>query len=385
MKKKVAIVTRKMVMGGIEKVLIEMMKTMLENDYEIDLYVMANGGELEDKIPENVQVINLYGNEKSVVEKIQKKIKEFKILEALKIGCCSLMALKFSKYGYEQEKWLGKIIKKVDKKYDLAIAYHVPASFPVIFVHEHLSAKKRIGWIHSDMSVYRNSMENYDKYYRKFDKVYCISNDTKDKFLEVYPDLKNKVDIFYNLVDEKEIKKLSEFKGFEDKNFKGQKLLTVGRLCKDKNQILIPDVLEKLLNDGYNLKWYLVGEGEDREIIKNKIKEKKLEKNLLLLGNKNNPYPYFKECDIYVQTSLFEGYCTTITEAKMFCNPIVATNFTSIDEQIKNDETGIITEKTIESIYLGIKKILNNKNLRDKISENLKKEKTNKKNMEIKF
>ncbi|MGL5351143.1 MAG: glycosyltransferase [Cetobacterium sp.] len=383
--KKIAIVTRQMVMGGVEKVLIDMINSLPGYKYEIDLYVMAKGGELEKEIPSRVNVISIYGDENKVLDKIKKRIKKFRIIESVKIAFFYLVALKFCKYGYEQEKWLAKTIEKPEKEYDIAIAYHTPDSFSVIFVHDYLVAKKKIGWIHSDMSVYKNRIINYKKYYKLFDSIYCISKDTKNKFLEVYPELKKKVSIFYNIINEKQIINNSEKIGFVDNDFKGKRILTVGRLSREKNQIIIPEVLEKLLLDGYNLKWYLIGEGQERELLEKKINEKKLENFLILLGNKNNPYPYFKECDIYVQISKFEGYCTTITEAKLFRKPIVATNFTSIKEQIIDGVTGIIIENNIENIYLGIKKILDDEILSKSISKNLSKEKKNSKRLEINF
>ena len=81
-----------------------------------------------------------------------------------------------------------------------------------------------------------------------------------------------------------------------------------------------------------------------------------------------------KNCDIYVQPSRYEGYVTTITEAKCFNRPIVGTNIEGIKEQIINDETGILVDCDVDDLYKGIKKLLDNKELRDKLSINLSKE-----------
>lgn len=373
MKKKIAIVTRQIVTGGIEKALISMLEVMPEDDFEVTLFVMARGGEFEQFIPKWVKIKNLYGEESTIKEKVINKIKKLQFISAIKIGLYSIKALK-SKPGYEQERVLAKILPKQEEEYDLAIAYHVPASFPVVYVTEHLKAKRKIAWIHSDVEVYKDYMKKYKNYYYKFNKIYCVSKFAQDKFNVQYPELAYKTDVFYNIINAKELYKMAKLNtGFDD-NYDGIRILTVGRLSEEKGYDIIPDIIYRLKEERINIKWYIVGEGELRYTLEEKIKDMNLNNNIILLGNKNNPYPFFKECDIYVQPSRHEGYCITLAEARMFKKPIITTNFVGAKEQIINNENGLIVEFDKNQIYEAIKKLIDNSDMREKFINKLKEE-----------
>lgn len=139
--KKIAIVTRQMIAGGIEKALISMLEVIPKEKYEVTLFVMAGGGEFEKFIPKWVNIKNLYGDEKTIIEKVINKMRKGKFIDAFRIGFYSLKSLR-ARPGYQQEKILAKILPKENEIFYLAIAYHVPASFPVVYVVEHLKAKK---------------------------------------------------------------------------------------------------------------------------------------------------------------------------------------------------------------------------------------------------
>ena len=157
---------------------------------------------------------------------------------------------------------------------------------------------------------------------------------------------------------------------FDDK-FDGIKIVTVGRLSKEKGQDLAINALSKLINDGYKVRWYCVGEGNARGEYEKLIKEKELEDNFILLGANPNPYPYIKKSDIYVQTSRHEGYCLTLAEAKCLCKPIVTTNFIGAYEQINDKVNGFIVEQNENEIYEKIKFIIDNNYIRDNFISNL--------------
>ncbi|MEE0726489.1 glycosyltransferase [Clostridium saudiense] len=369
--KKIAIVTRRVIAGGIEKALISMLETMDENKVEVTLFVMAKGGEFEKFIPSWVKIKCLYGEEKTTKEKIINRIKKLKIIDALKVGVYSIKAFN-SKSGYEQEKILSKILPKQMEEFDLAIAYHVPASFPVIYVSDYIKAKTKVAWIHSDVEIYKNELELYIDYYKNFDKIYCVSEYGMMKFNAQYPDLKDKTEVFYNIINTEEIKILSEDKkSFED-NFDGIRILTVGRLTKEKGCDILPDIVANIIDKGFNIRWYLLGDGEERGYLIKSILEKNLEDRLILLGTKDNPYPFFKDCDIYVQPSRHEGYCITLGEAKRFNKPIITTNFVGAIEQIDNNETGLIVNFNKQEIIDKIIRVIEDRQLKLYMINNLK-------------
>ncbi|MDR4216127.1 hypothetical protein COJ92_12155 [Priestia megaterium] len=193
----------------------------------------------------------------------------------------------------------------------------------------------------------------------------------------MYPNLKEKTTVFYNIIDERKLETMTvKSEGFNDQ-FNGTRILTVGRLTSQKGQDIIPRVLIKLKAEGINVRWYCLGDGENRSELQNLIKKHNLEEYFILLGIKNNPYPYVKECDIYVQLSRHEGYCITLAEARAFNKPIVTTDFVGAREQIEHGENGLITKFDEKELFSAIKVLIENVNLRYEFENNFKKENVN--------
>lgn len=374
MKKKIAIVTRRLIAGGIEKSLISMLRQLDKEKFEVTVFVMGSGGEFEKFIPSWVEIINIYGEENSVKDKILNSIKKLHLIDAAKITYIYYKVSK-ARPGKEQEDYLNRLVKPSEKEYDIAIAYHVPASYPVIFVAEKLNAKKKIAWIHSDVEVYKNELDNYIKYYESFDRIVCVSKYGKKKFDMQYPYLSNKTEVIYNIVDIDEIIERSNEKIKLEFNSNYINLLTVGRLTEQKGYDLIPYVVRKLKEKRVKFKWYIIGEGELRSKLEEQIISLNLQEDIILLGSLDNPYPYFKNCDMYVQPSRHEGYCITLAEARIFNKPIVTTNFVGALEQITNNETGLVVSFNISELVTAIYKLITNKELRIKFSNNLINEK----------
>ena len=151
------------------------------------------------------------------------------------------------------------------------------------------------------------------------------------------------------------------------------RILTVGRLTHEKGQELCIEALKKLKDKGYKVKWYCVGNGASRKKYEELVINNNLIEDFIFLGSKTNPYSFMKQCDIYVQPSLHEGYCITLAEAKCFGKPIVTTNFTGAKEQIINRDTGIIVECNSDDLYKAIKEVIDNVELRNRISTNVTK------------
>lgn len=367
--KKVVIVTRRMIMGGIEKSLISLLESMANNNFDITVLVMGNGGELVEEIPDHIKVKCLYGDENSTIEKIMNNIKKAKLITVFKIVIYTMLAKRAATF-YEQEEYHSKILPILDKDFDLAVAYHTPASFPVVYVMNNIKAKTKAAWIHSDVSQYKRELIPYRKYYERYDKIFCVSKYAKNKFIEMFPDLSEKTDVFYNIIDKEKYEILSlKDEGFTD-NFNGTRILTIGRLTSQKGQDIIPSIIKNLLSEGFNVRWYCIGDGEDREKLENLIKEFHLEDHLILLGTKKNPYPFIKQCNLYVQPSRHEGYCITLAEARTFNKPIITTDFVGAREQIIDKVTGIIVNFDQEQIFMKIHMLIEDSSLMKKMEKN---------------
>lgn len=192
----------------------------------------------------------------------------------------------------------------------------------------------------------------------------------KKSFLEYFPEYTNKTVVFYNYINKQKILKESKEFSYDD-GYEGIKLLTVGRLCSEKGQDIIPPIVEKLKKNGYKLRWYCVGDGENRKKLDQLVHTSKTEDYIVFLGNQNNPYPYYRMADIYVQPSRHEGFGITLSEAKIFSLPIVTTDFDGATEQISDKETGIIVHFDKDEIYNAIVMLLDNTDMILKFKQNL--------------
>ncbi|CAM2076853.1 MAG: Capsular polysaccharide biosynthsis protein [uncultured Clostridium sp.] len=355
--KKIVIVTRTMIHGGIEKALISMLELLPKKEFDVTILLMEYRGELLKEIPEWVKVKPLYGETISIKKNILKNIKKLNFKKAI-LQIFYGVKCKRATSIFENYKYSSKVLGILEGEYDLAIADHVPASFPVMYVINNINAKRKVAWIHSDVSYYKNEIDLYKDYYNHYYKIFAVSLETANKFKSMYPDLSEKVEVFYNIISKEKLLSLASNKsGFIKKNNKFI-LLTVGRLCEDKGQDMIPKIASKLKKDGYKFEWYCIGDGKYRNIIQEKINKYNVNNEVILLGNKSNPYPYFRDCDIYVQPSRQECYCTTVTEAKCFAKPMIITDVNGSKEQIKNNVNGFIVKIDENEIYIKIKEMI---------------------------
>ena len=375
--KKLLFMCISMNIGGTEKALLTMLNEMDRSKYDITLFMLEEYGGFLNQIPDGIKV--MYLKEYKTLKKFindppqlvaKELIKNRKIIKGLSV----LFVYIISKLMKDISIYYKYILSNVDtlnEEYDIAIAYAGPMDFISYFVINKIKSKKRVQWIHFDISKIGFNVNFAKKIYDKFDKVFVVSNEGKDKLINFLPSLKDKTEVFFNIISCKMIEKMSyEGEGFSD-DFDGTRILTVGRLSKEKGQDLIIPVLKKLKENGYKVRWYCIGEGKIRDEYEKLIKEKNLENNFILLGANPNPYPYIKKSDIYVQTSRHEGYCLTLAEAKCLCKPIVTTNFIGAYEQIEDEINGFIVNQNEDDIYGKIKLIIDNKAISDKFIKNL--------------
>jgi|SRR5690625_4536005 len=370
LKTKIAFVTNQMVMGGIEKSLISLLKNIPTDRFDLTVFVMEPGGELLEQLPGEIKVKYIFGNEKTTIEKMWKYAKKGKFITSFKVGFYTFLLKRGPKSSFDENIYYSKMLPIVDSEYDLAVAYYIPASLSVIYVMNNMKAKNRVAWLHGDVTEYGRSLPKYGRIYEKYNHIFGVSHYIVQKFSEMFPYLKEKTSLFYNILDKRKMELLAlENESYSD-TFDGVRILTVGRLEMEKGQDLIPRVLSKLLTAGYHVRWYCVGDGLIRSQLESTVKEYRLEDNLFLLGTKENPYPFIRDCDIYIQPSRHEAYCITIAEARAFNKPIITTN-TGASEQITNGETGLVIKFDEQEIYEAIKRLVDDETLRKKFQKNL--------------
>lgn len=257
-------------------------------------------------------------------------------------------------------KYAAGIIEKKEN-YDFIIGFQEGLAMRVA---SNFSNPNKYTWLHCDYERSVPSDKNEIKYYDKFKKIVCVSQYTMHRFLQRYPTLKANTYYIYNLLDDKNIIKLSS-ETIDDCRFDNSRftILSAGRMDPVKQFPIIPKIARSLIDNGASFYWYILGGPENfeyhniqREIIKYKVQD-----YVKLLGNKSNPYPYFKASNLYVSTSLSEACPMVFNEARILGIPIVSSNFGSAIEFIQNGIDGQIG--TISELPEIISNIINDYHL----------------------
>ena len=359
--KKVLFVINTLGCAGAETALMELLKSLDEKEYEISLYVLMGQGEMIDKIPGNVKLLNDHYCKESVLSKQGKQAMIKTVWRTFwkngdVFGKISYIIRTFSAMRstgkIQPDKILWRVISdgspRFEETYDLAVAYLEGGS--TYYVAEHVKAKKKAAFIHIDYesSGYTKAMDR--NCFDKIDRIFTVSDEVKKHFLNVYPKYQDKVMVFHNIINQDEIrKKAEEGTGFED-HFDGVRLLTVGRLTYQKAYDIAIDAMKLIKDRGYKVRWYILGEGSERPALEKKVKELGLEKEFLMPGAASNPFPYYKQADIYVHATRFEGKSIAIQEAQTLGCAIVASDCNGNREQIIQDEDGLLCQLNPESI-----------------------------------
>lgn len=150
-----------------------------------------------------------------------------------------------------------------------------------------------------------------------------------------------------------------------------KRLLSIGRFCEAKNYDNVPDICKRILENGCDIKWYIIGFGPDEAIIRQKIKEAGMQDYVIILGKKENPYPYIKACDIYVQPSRYEGKSVTVREAQILCKPVAVTNYPTASSQIQDGVDGVIVPMENKDCAKGLAEFILDSEKQRQIVENL--------------
>lgn len=350
--KKILFVVKSMNIGGVEKSLISLLNTISKDEYDVDVLLLENTGGFLNQIPSwvNVKVLEEYSSIKDAVNLPPLKVIKTKFKSKDIIGACKLanayLFSKLFKNGKIYYKQVFEKVNKIDKKYDIAVAYSSIINYLSWIVCYKVDADIKIGWIHFDISKLVIDRKLFLDLHSKLEKIYVVSQEALDKFCNDFPELKSKCEVKYNVVDSKNILKMADEDVESLKNDNETIIMTLGRLEKEKGQDIIPQVAEELKEKNMSFKWYLIGDGCLRKSIEEEIKNRGLEDYLILLGTKSNPYPYLKQADIYVQTSVHEGFCITLAEAKVFDNAIISTDFTGAYEQLKSRKNSFVVKRT---------------------------------------
>lgn len=368
--------------GGIEKAMVCLLQELIKDSrINVTLMVIRKQGEYLKDLPEKivVQEINMCDidrNEQffSSKELCVKYIKKLQIGKLLKLFGQSIYL-----HSWPLEKKISYLWSKYDKSvpccerdFDIAIDFQGQGTFMTYYIANKINAERKYTWVHNDFSVGENRMEWAVALFDKFDGIVSVSQAAKDIFDSLFPSLKKKTSVCYNIMSCQNILEMAEQETVSKAN--GVNIVTVGRISYQKGYDYALWAMKQLKNEGYKFTYWIVGDGECREEMQYLSKQYEIDDCVRFTGFQHNPYKYMKMCDIYLQPSRFEGFCLTIGEAKLLQKVIVTTDFAGAREQIIDGKTGVIVDSSKEAILAGIKKIMDNSDLRNSIAENIKSE-----------
>ena len=374
-KPRIIILMHYMELGGAETSLIGLLHALDPARVDVDLFVYSHQGPLMQYIPDWV---NLLPEKKpySVIERpISEAVKKgefgvafgrmiakirhrrYRKLHPAQVADASI----FQYVGDCVSPWLPKI--NPDVEYDLCISYLNPHNIG----RDKVRARKKLAWIHTDYSVVSVNVEDELKVWGAYYHIAAISDDVHRAFIEKFPQLADKIIDIENILPADYIRRKADNITISDDS-NHVKLLSVGRFCTAKNYDNVPDMARRMVEGGMtDLKWYIIGYGSDEELIRRKISEAGMEDHVILLGKKENPYPYIKACDIYVQPSRYEGKSITVREAQILCKPVAITNYPTAPSQIKDGVDGAIVPLDNEGCAEGLARFIADKTLQERI------------------
>lgn len=355
--KKILFVIESLHLGGAEKSLVTLLQNLDYTLYEVDLITFHKEGFFTSLVPNGVNTLYIPSPKISILDRIKYVLKRKSIK------------------GYHHAQLFWPIVRKYFKlqktTYDIAIAYN--QGFATYFVNENIEANKKIAWLNTDYQKAGYNIKFDYPFYIQFKKIIAVSPEAKAS-LEGALSAINKslnIEIIKDISDKQEILK----KGEEALQtlFDNQciTIVTIARLVKGKGLHMALEAAKLLKDKGYKVKWYIVGEGGERSVLESTINQLHLQDAVVLIGATINPYPYIKACDIYVQTSLFEGLGLSVIEATYFNKPIVCTNFPTAYGILEHQETGLICEMNARAISDAVVQLIVDEELRNKLIYNL--------------
>lgn len=338
--------------GGAEASLIGLLGAIDYSQYDVDLFVYSHRGELMGLIPPQVHMLP----EIPEYAQIERPMKEVLRDGYLRIVLARMRAkAQFARYRRLKKPVDGSAIfsyvsKNVmhllpnispDKEYDLAVSFLTPHDI----VLNKVLARKKVCWVHTDYTTIDVDAKLELPVWGGYDRIAAVSDSVSDAFVEVFPSLKDKMVTIENILSPEYVVSRSNAFTVEDEMPREDgivRILSVGRFSAQKNFDNVPDICRRIIENGVPVKWYIIGFGGDEALIRQKIAEAGMENNVILLGKRANPYPYFKACDIYVQPSRYEGNPVTVHEALSLGKPVVITSFPTAQDVVKDGVDGMV-------------------------------------------
>ncbi|SDI57866.1 glycosyltransferase [Chryseobacterium jejuense] len=349
-KKKILIRIGSLRHGGAEKVLVNFLKNLPKDKYEVDLLINLYTGMYIQEVPSWVKLHYLLKGEMITTNRPHEiPVKAFRVLY-------QKMFLMFPSLLY-------KFILK-NKKYDVEIAA-IHGMYKEVLSSPQKDSKK-IVWVQNDIFNLKEYTPDVIRQFFKFDRILVISNKLKEEMQKLARTEKEKQAVvkIFNPIDSQDTLQKAEVK-IDDYPFSKDlpTFVTIGTVYPQKGYDRLLDVHKKLMDEGLKHQIIIIGDGFDFENIQTKLNQLGLQETVKMLGFRSNPYPYLKKSDFYVMSSRHEGFPTIIAEALILNKPVVSTDVSGIKDLLQDGKLGLITPNSEDGIYEGMKQFLTNSEL----------------------
>ena len=359
MKKKILLTTHTLNIGGVERSFISLLENLDYSKYEVDVFLYEHYGELFHLLPKEVHLLPENSHYSLLLKPIKEAVKKgywnvalVKLLAKIK----TIIKSKFLSRSSTKPDSLAHVylceiasyfLPKINStQYDAVLAF----LHPNFLESTKVKANKYIAWIHTDYSFLNIDRKIELAMWSKFDCIVGVSEASIKGFSDVFPELSTKLSVVENVLSVDFVKEQSLLLDVSlEMKEKELKFLSIGRFSYPKNFENIPVIAKIIKELGLEFKWYIIGYGADELKIRNAISQNGMDEVVKLLGKKENPYPYIKACDFYIQPSRFEGKAVTVREAQMLGKPVIITDFASAQSQLINGFDGVIVPLENES------------------------------------
>lgn len=362
MKKQILITNGHLRIGGVEKSLVNFLNAIDYSKYDVDLLLFEGTGEYIAEVPEEVNVIlcDLTSTYGSLVEVMKKSFPNLAVIWRKFI---LTLANRFD------QRLLKYLIRT--KEYDVALAYRIGT--PMDYVSYGVKAKRKYFWWHHGAFAYPDSLiRHWQESAQQMTGMVCVSKSVKEIVKSYFEPYVKEITVIPNMITTHEPIAVMDH---EQENNELYTIVSVGRFSEEKHMCDCVISAKELVNRGYRrLRWYLIGDGPEKDKINNEIISAHLQNIVVCLGNITNPYPYMKNADLIVHPSHVESQGMTVLEAMALKKLIVAAGSEGVKEYAIDHENALITEMSINSLVNKIEVAINmNENDRIMICEAAKK------------
>lgn len=365
MKHTILIFSQAMELGGVERSLLGLLDSIDYDCYDIDLFLMRHSGELMPYLNPKAKLLPEIPQYASLAVPMASLLKSGQIGVLCGRLKGKLAAKRFNKQHpgskpsvtaltYSHKYTLFAMPQITEKTYDLAISFLTPH----YFARERVKAKKYAAWIHTDYTALSFDRSAELAMWNGYNAICGVSEQASRSFQIAFPELSDQVQTIENILPKELTTKQAKQPQTDMPSDGAIKLLSVGRFCNAKNFDNVPDICRRLVEAGLNVKWYLIGYGGDEPLIRQKVAEARMQERVIILGKKDNPYPYMRACDLYVQPSRYEGKAVTVREAQLLGKPVVITNYATSASQLEDGVDGVIVPMDNAGCAAGITALL---------------------------